>query len=108
MYCTHCGAQAAEGTKFCAQCGATVTGAAASSESGKGTGKLTRPWADRKIAGVCAAFAQAYGWDVTWVRIFTVLLALCGCGGLLAYVIACVCIPNEPKSVPVPPTANAT
>jgi phage shock protein C len=88
MYCAHCGAQIADGTKFCAQCGAAASGTSAS-------GKLVRPLAGRKIAGVCAAFANAYGWDLTVVRIVTLLLALCGCGGVVAYLVAWACIPGE-------------
>jgi phage shock protein PspC (stress-responsive transcriptional regulator) len=107
MYCAHCGSQVADGTKFCAQCGASVAGAPAASNAARGTGKLVRP-IDHKIAGVCAAFANAYGWDVTIVRIITVLLALCGCGGVLAYLIAWVCIPEEPKRVPAPTSASTT
>jgi len=97
MYCTHCGAQVADGMKFCAQCGAAAagTGPAASTAERGGTGKLVRPRSGRKIAGVCAAFANAYGWDLTVVRIVTLLLAFCGCGGVLGYVIAWACIPNE-------------
>ncbi len=107
MYCSHCGTQVADGARFCAQCGATVQGAPAASSFSRGTNRLERP-ADHKIAGVCAAFANAYGWDVTIVRIVAVLLALCGCGGVLAYLIAWVCIPEEPKRDTVSSTASTT
>jgi len=109
MYCTHCGTQVTDGAKFCAQCGAAVQGAAASSfsSSAQGTGKLVRP-ADHKIGGVCEAFANAYGWDLTIIRIIAVLLALCGCGGVLVYLVMWICIPEEPKRVPMPPTASTT
>ncbi len=92
MFCTKCGAQVAEGAKFCGQCGAAVPVAGTSAG---GTGKLVRPRNGYKIAGVCAAFANAYGWDVTIVRIVTLLLALCACGGALGYVVAWACIPKE-------------
>lgn len=107
MYCTHCGAQAADGTKFCAQCGTAVTGAAYTATATRGTGKLERP-ADHKIGGVCAAFANAYGWDLTIVRIIAVLLALCGCGGVLVYLVMWICIPEEPKRIPASTTASTT
>jgi phage shock protein PspC (stress-responsive transcriptional regulator) len=51
------------------------------------------------IAGVCAAFAQRYGWDVTVVRIITALVCLSGAGAL-AYLIAWIIIPEEPYTVP--------
>jgi len=95
MYCTKCGAQIADGVKFCGQCGAAAPGA---NTAGTVHGKLVRPRTGRTIAGVCAAFANAYGWDVIVVRIATVLLAFCGCGGFLAYLIAWACIPNEDEA----------
>jgi len=95
MYCSKCGAQVADGAKFCGQCGAASAAASAANAGVSGTGKLVRPRAGRTIAGVCAAFANAYGWDVIVVRVVTVLLAFCGCGGFLAYLIAWACIPNE-------------
>lgn len=65
-------------------------------------GPLLRPRYDRKIAGVCAAFARAYGWDLNLVRLVLVLLVLFGGGGLLAYVICWIVIPEEPAGVPYP------
>jgi phage shock protein C len=54
------------------------------------------------IAGVCAAFALQYGWDVTVVRIITALICLSGAGAL-AYLIAWIIIPDEPYAVPTNP-----
>jgi phage shock protein C len=105
MYCSHCGNQIADGANFCAKCGAAVQGAPAAEPSHS---KLERPWANRKIAGVCAAFAQAYGWDLTLVRLIAVLLAFFGCGGVLGYVIAWACIPDEPKHVAASSAASTT
>lgn len=70
------------------------------------TGQLLRPRYDRKIAGVCAAFARAYGWDLTLVRLVLVALVLFGGGGLLAYVICWIVIPEDPVALPqYPPSA---
>jgi phage shock protein C len=63
-------------------------------------GQLLRPRYDRKVAGVCAAFARAYGWDVTVVRIVLLALVLFGGGGVLAYVICWIVIPEEPLGMP--------
>ncbi len=63
-------------------------------------GPLLRPRYNRKIAGVCAAFARSYGWDLTVVRLVLVLLVLFGGGGILAYVICWVVIPEEPIALP--------
>jgi len=54
------------------------------------------------IAGVCAAFARQYGWDVTVVRIITAIVCLSGAGAL-AYLIAWIIIPEEPYVLPTNP-----
>jgi phage shock protein PspC (stress-responsive transcriptional regulator) len=65
---------------------------------------LVRPLQGRAIAGVCAGFAQRYGWDVTIVRLVLVLSVLIGCGSpVIAYIIAWVVMPNEPLFAAVPP-----
>jgi phage shock protein PspC (stress-responsive transcriptional regulator) len=55
----------------------------------------------RQIAGVCLALAQANGWDVAVVRIFTVL-GLFFSGGFVgvAYVAGWLGIPEEPLELP--------
>ncbi len=64
------------------------------------TGPILRPRYDRKIAGVCAAFARAYGWDLTVVRLVVFALAFFGGGGLLAYIICWIVIPEDPIAFP--------
>ncbi len=59
-------------------------------------GPLLRPKYGRKVAGVCAAFARSYGWDLNLVRLALVLLVFFGGGGVLAYVICWIVIPEEP------------
>jgi phage shock protein C len=61
-----------------------------------------RPRNNRMIAGVCAAFALAYGWDVTVVRIITAIVCLSGAGAL-AYLVAWIIIPDEPYAMPTNP-----
>ncbi len=63
-------------------------------------GPLLRPRYDRKVAGVCAAFARAYGWDLTVTRIVTLVLAIFTGGGFLAYIICWIVIPEDPLGVP--------
>jgi phage shock protein PspC (stress-responsive transcriptional regulator) len=52
------------------------------------------------IAGVCAAFARQYGWDINIVRIVTAIVCLSGAGAL-AYIVAWIIIPEEPYALPV-------
>jgi len=70
-------------------------------------GPLLRPRYDRKIAGVCAAFARSYGWDITMVRLALVLLAVFGGGGVLAYVICWIVIPEDPAVATPQPYSGA-
>ena len=62
---------------------------------------LVRPREGRVIAGVCAGFAQAYGWDPVVVRLVLFVIALCGAGTpILAYVVAWIVMPNAPYDYP--------
>ena len=69
-------------------------------------GPLLRPRYDRKIAGVCAAFARAYGWDLTIVRLVLILLVVFGGSGVLAYIICWIVIPEDPVGLPYPQQAQ--
>lgn len=55
--------------------------------------KLTKS-ADKKLCGVCGGIAEYFGWDPTWVRLATAILACCYGTGLLAYIAAAIVIPN--------------
>lgn len=62
------------------------------------------------IAGVCAAFALRYRWDLTATRIFTVLLGVLIFPVIeIAYLVAWLLIPEEvplgmqPPMAPAPP-----
>jgi len=50
---------------------------------------------NRKIAGVCAAFAESFGLDATLVRIIWVCCVLFAGTGLLAYIVCWLVIPKE-------------
>ncbi|HTS71545.1 MAG TPA: PspC domain-containing protein [Terriglobia bacterium] len=60
--------------------------------------KLMRSRADRKIAGVCAGFANYLDLDVTLVRIIWLMLAIFGGWGILGYFIAWIVMPEEPTT----------
>ena len=62
--------------------------------------RLVRPRDDRKIAGVCAAFARYFELDVTAVRLVSLLAVICAGTGLLVYLIAWIVIPEEPLALP--------
>jgi phage shock protein C len=57
------------------------------------------------IAGVCAAFALHYGWDLNLVRVLTAVVTFFSGGtGVLLYLVAWVVIPEAPYALP----ANST
>ena len=58
--------------------------------------KLMRSKTDRKILGVCGGVAEYFNIDSTIVRLLWVIGALCFGGGLLAYIIAAVIMPEGP------------
>ena len=68
VFCQRCGTGLPVSARFCSNCGAVVP--VATYIPGR---PLSRPIVGRQIAGVCIGLAQAYGWDVALVRIFTVL-----------------------------------
>lgn len=58
--------------------------------------KLELPKNGKKIAGVCAAFANYFNIDVTLVRIIAVLLLLPGgLPGIVPYLVCWLVIPEE-------------
>jgi len=58
--------------------------------------KLYRSGKDRILGGVCGGIAEYFSVDPTLVRLIWILLALNG-AGILAYFIAWVVIPRNPK-----------
>lgn len=68
---------------------------------GGGTAGLRRPGSGRRIAGVCAAIADRYGWSRTTVRAVAVSSVLLPGPQVLAYLVAWLVIPGEEE----PPTA---
>jgi phage shock protein PspC (stress-responsive transcriptional regulator) len=57
---------------------------------------LVRPRNGRVVAGVCAAIANRYGWNVTTVRVLSVLSAFVLPGSqIIVYIVLWVLIPRE-------------
>ena len=70
--------------------------------AGNGSKVLVRPRNGRMLAGVCAAFADYFGLDVTLVRvIWAIVSVITGGAGVLAYLVAWVIIPGEGQKSPI-------
>lgn len=109
MYCTKCGTQNSDGSRFCTACGAsTELGAggyaggnpAAAGYTASGTAapgkRLRRIIADKKIAGVCAGFAEYFDMDVTLVRLIWLALVLIPpAPGVIIYIVAWIILPKS-------------
>jgi len=100
MFCPQCGREYINRANFCCQCGAALFTPPASRKP------LSRSRVNRKIAGVCAGFAEYLDVDPTLVRIVWVMLVIFGGCGLLGYIIAWIIMPEEPlaqvSSAPAP------
>ena len=58
--------------------------------------KLYRSTTDKKLCGVCGGIAEYVNIDPTVVRLLWVLVSVFGGGGILAYIIAALVIPEKP------------
>ncbi|MFN3267136.1 MAG: PspC domain-containing protein [Deinococcales bacterium] len=58
---------------------------------------LVRPVRERLLSGVCAGIAKYYKIDVNIVRILTVILAISGGVGIVAYAVAWLMMPSVGK-----------
>jgi phage shock protein PspC (stress-responsive transcriptional regulator) len=61
------------------------------------TKKLYRSKKNRKIAGVCGGIAEYFDIDPIIIRLITLILVLSAGGGLIAYIIACIVVLEEPE-----------
>jgi phage shock protein C len=95
VFCTRCGTGLPAGARFCSSCGATIAAPYMAARP------LVRPLIGRQIAGVCIGLSQAYGWDLSVIRILAVL-GLIFSGGVvaIAYLACWVGIPEEPVAIP--------
>lgn len=93
MFCPQCGKEYPEKVNFCCHCGSAMFTPARPDR------KLRRSRRDKKIAGVCAGFADYLELDATLVRMIWLMLAFVG-WGLIGYLVAWIIMPEEPQVSP--------
>ncbi len=97
IFCTHCGTGLPPGARFCSSCGTPIAAPYAAARP------LVRPLLGRQIGGVCIGLSQAYGWDLSVIRVLAVIgLIFSGGAVLIAYIACWVGIPEEPVAMPQP------
>lgn len=57
--------------------------------------KLYKSKTDRKVCGVCGGIAEYFNMDPTIIRVLFLLLIIFAGGGLLAYIICALIMPEE-------------
>lgn len=57
--------------------------------------RLVRPREGRWVAGVCTGVARYFGLDPTLIRVLWAIFACAGGGGILAYLVCWLVIPEE-------------
>jgi len=94
MFCTRCGVQIDDKTRYCPQCGRGTKLAEAAANPYTAP-RLALDTENKKIAGVCAGFARYLGVEPLLIRIVWLALALGAGVGFVAYLVAWILMPRD-------------
>jgi len=70
--------------------------------------RLYRSKDERMLAGVCGGIGEYLEVDPTLIRVVTVLLALAGGPGIIAYIVLWIVVPERPDDAPVQSVAPSS
>jgi len=101
MTCTNCQRDIAPGSNFCYFCGARMSAPPPPPQAQR---YLMRSAVDKRIAGVCAGFANYFGLDTALVRILWVLLTFFTgiFPGTIIYIVSWLVMPIAPYPMTAP------
>lgn len=94
MFCTRCGVEIDDKTRYCPQCGHGTKLAEAAANPYTAP-RLALDTENKKIAGVCAGFARYLGVEPLLIRIVWLALALGAGVGFVAYLVAWILMPRD-------------
>ncbi len=97
MFCTRCGVQLKDDARYCSDCGTATANAPRPQPGTYPEKRLMRSRYNRKIAGVCAGVADYLEVDPVLVRLLWLVFIFFPLpGGVIAYFIAWIVLPEEP------------
>jgi phage shock protein PspC (stress-responsive transcriptional regulator) len=70
--------------------------------------KLYRSTADKMLGGVAGGLAEYFGIDSTLVRVLFIVVVFLGGGGIIAYIILWIVVPQKPYELPKSPFAQSS
>jgi phage shock protein C len=103
MFCTRCGVELKDDARYCSDCGTPTANAPRPQPGAYPEKRLMRSRYNRKIAGVCAGVADYLEVDPVLVRLLWLVFIFFPLpGGVIAYFIAWIVLPEEPERRTVP------
>ncbi len=78
-----------DGKLYCKECSKTIGSTGPSK-------KLYKSRRNKILCGICGGLADYFGIDPTIIRVIWILFCLAGGSGVIAYIILCLVMPEEP------------